>query len=179
MINHINFFQRLGALGISAREKLLAPADFCIELLSTPLSALIFFGNQRSSSAKRPHHHDSSIASWPPDYRKHLQSTVEYSQDIIVVIDTDYNCIAISQKGKEKSRDTFGFPLLPGMNLDKKIFEQYDGLERIKLNWEKALSGEKVNFEEAYEHLNEEEGVKYKMQFHPVFSEQKQAIGAV
>lgn len=179
MVQHINFFQQVTSLGVSVKRRLACRVRGLKNMLK-------FLGSKPGSRSERQLQSNTYQSSTPghtspylsPEQQKFLQSSIEHSQEITVIADPDFRCVAINKLGRKKSQAILGARILPGVNIQEKVFSKHEGLQEVKESWEKALQGKSVSSEVHFEGVDARPSY-YRIHLHPVYDDAGNVVAAV
>lgn len=181
MVQHINFFQQVVSLGANIKKRLASHFGSLrgmlkfLRLKPDSRSELQLQSNTSKSYLATSGHISAYLS---PEFQKFLQSSIEHSQEIVVISDPAFQCVAINMRGREKSEATLGFSLLPGMNIREKVFSRHKDLQAVKETWDKAFQGETVSSEFQFKGVDQQ-STYYRIHLHPVFDDAGKVVAAV
>jgi len=109
---------------------------------------------------------------------QYLQAAIEHNPYFMLIIDTQYRCVAINEKARQESQRMLGSIIQPGMNLKGNPRKDYPELISIAQHWQTALKGESITIEASLTGI-QHTPTFYSISFYPIRNEDGQIIGAV
>jgi PAS domain S-box-containing protein len=162
MVDRLHFFRQLTALQNDLNKqfaKLKKTLSFTQLHEHTEKSTLQFPIQAASNSSQGGH--------FPQSYLKYLQATIEQNHHLVLIIDSDYRCIAINREARQECKKFLDFDIHVGMDIREERLLRYPELRQMMQRWQKALEGEASQLDFEFAGVNEKANV-YRLHLYPI-----------
>lgn len=126
--------------------------------------------------------HSTRKAKLPEGYQRFLQATIENNDHLVIVIDTNYHCVAINRKARLESYRLLGVEFRPGMDMRNISMpgnpkKDYPELVEVTKKWKDVLEGKKFTLQARLSGIHHDHTF-YQLHFYPI-QDNNEVIGAV